>query len=250
MAINKTGAIVLRTRELRETSIIATFYTGSFGKISGVLKGVRGARAQYAGGALELFALDEIVFYERKGSDLFLISQCDLVNFFAVVRKDLARLAHAAYLVELLDSLVPLGDRNQAIFDLLLNSLGLLCGSSSPRRVARIFEIRLLALLGLMPAIGSCAGCGKGVFEPSRFSFRSGGLLCEGCAASDRASVPILKGTVEFMKHIVSSDFDRVSRIKVSEKVGKEVEAVLRRFLDYHIERRLNTLEFLASISS
>src|SRR3989338_2409031 len=100
MAINKTGAIVLRTRELRETSIIATFYTGSFGKINGVVKGVRGGRAQYAGGALELFALDEIVFYERKGSDLFLISQCDLVNFFSAARNRLDSLAHATYLIE------------------------------------------------------------------------------------------------------------------------------------------------------
>ena len=76
MAIQKTDALLLRKKDLRETSLILSFFTRDFGKINGVLKGVRGSRAR--GNANPLyFSLDQIVFYEKKKSDLFIISQCD-----------------------------------------------------------------------------------------------------------------------------------------------------------------------------
>jgi DNA repair protein RecO (recombination protein O) len=250
MSIHKTEAIVLRGRDLRETSLVLTFYTKDFGKLHGVIKGVRGPRAQHGGGSLEPFAHDEIVFYERKESDLFLISQCDLSEYFPSVRSSLERIAYAMYLVELLDTLTPLGDRNQDIFDLLLQSLRLLSGKASPRRVARIFEIRLLKLLGLAPSVASCANCASGDLEGARFSLRLGGLVCARCAGQDRASSPILRGTIEFMRRVGVSEYDMVSRLKVSEPVGKELETLLRKFLDYHIERRLNSVEFIKAIHS
>ena len=71
MAIQKSEGILLRSQNLRETSIILTFYTRDFGKIKGVIKGARGAATQYGRSAFELFALDEIVFYERKRSEMY-----------------------------------------------------------------------------------------------------------------------------------------------------------------------------------
>ena len=248
MSINKTEAILLRSRSLRETSLMLAFYTKDFGKINGVIKGARGPRSQVGGGALEPFAYDEIIFYEKKGSDLYLISQCDLIDFFPPVRSELERLAYGAYIIELLDSITPLGDKNTGIFELALKSLKLLAASASPRRVARIFEIRLLSLLGLMPSMRTCVNCGTAKLKDARFNMRRGGLVCKDCAREERAGSAVLAGTVEFIKHIAASDLDKVSRIKVSEEVGKELETLLRRFLDYHIERRLNTVQFLKSL--
>ncbi len=238
----------MRHRELRETSLIATFYTRDFGKINGVIKGVRGERSQHVGGALELFARDEIVFYEKKGSDLFLVSQCELINFFPSIRSDLEKLSYASYLVELTDSATPLGEKSEEIFTLLSKSLGLLCAKASARRAARIFEIKFLKILGMMPAMERCAVCSGSVDDGGRFNLKAGGLVCGSCGASSGPSFPILRGTREFIKHIASSDFERASRIKVAERVGKELEAILRKFIDYHIGRRLNTVAFLASI--
>ncbi|MBU0880811.1 MAG: recombination protein O N-terminal domain-containing protein, partial [Candidatus Omnitrophica bacterium] len=64
MPIQKSDGILLRRQDLRETSILLTFYTRDFGKIKGIVRGVRGPRAIFGGGAYELFALDEIIFYE------------------------------------------------------------------------------------------------------------------------------------------------------------------------------------------
>lgn len=249
MPIQKSEAIILRSRALRETSLILTFYTEGFGKINGIVRGVRGPHAQYGAGRLEIFAHDEIIFYERKKSDIFTVSQCDLIEFFNPIRQSLERLAYASYMAELLDSVTSPCDKNAEVFFLLLNSLKLLSGESSARRVARIFEIKLLNLLGLMPTLESCANCGNKAGMSAKFSVIQGGLICKNCLGADKNAMSILPGTVKFIEHIRGSSFERVARLKVVSSVGKELEAILRKFLDYHIERRLKSLEFLKEIA-
>lgn len=248
MAIQKSEGILLRRQDLRETSVVLVFYTKDFGKIKGVVRGVRGPRPQVTGGSLEIFALDEIVFYERKSSEFYTISQYDLLDFFNPIRESLEKLAYAAYIVELLDSVTALGDANRDVYDLLLNSLKLLSGEASSRRVTRIFEIKLLHLLGLMPSLRLCANCDGALGSVTRFSIHHGGLICRKCFETDPASFAILQGTAKFIEHIRGSAFEKVARVKVSASVGKELESVLRRFLDYYIERRLRTVEFLREI--
>jgi len=248
MAIQKTEAILLRRQDLRETSLILTFYTKDFGKIKGIVRGVRGARAQLGGGGLEIFACDEIVFYERKNADIYTISQYDLIEFFNPIRGSLERLSYAVYMIELLDSVTSLSDKNSDVFELILNSLKLLAGESSPKRVARIFEIKLLGLLGMLPCLGLCANCGGAIDSVSRFSFQHGGMICKNCLGMAKDAISILPGTVNFIEHIRVLPFEKVARVKVAEKVGRELESVLRKFLDYHIERRLKSVEFLRQI--
>lgn len=249
MAIQKTDAIVLRRQDVRETSLALTFYTRDFGKIKGLLRGVRGSRAESWGlGALEILSYDDIVFYEPKKGDVSTVSQCDLKEFFGHMRGALDRLAYAAYIAELLDSVTDLYDPNAEVFELLLNSLNLMNGQSSPKRVARIFEIKLLHLLGLMPTLELCANCGVKVGESAKFSVRHGGLICKDCLGSDLNARPMMAGTARFIEHIRKFPFEKLERVKVSEAVGKELEAALRKFLDYHIERRLKTLDFLKEV--
>jgi DNA repair protein RecO (recombination protein O) len=248
MAIQKSEGILLRRQDLRETSMILTFYTRGFGKIKGIVRGVRGPRGQFGGGALEIFSLDEIVFYERKRSDIYTISQYDLVSYFNPIRESLEKLSYAMYMAELIDSVTSLADPNDDAFELLLNSLKLLEADASPKRVARIFEIKLLYLLGLMPSMEICAGCGTKVGIPERFSIARGGLICKECFKAEREACPILPGTAKFIEHVLSSPFDRASRVKVAMPVGKELESILRKFLDYHIERRLKTVQFIREI--
>ncbi len=248
MAIQKTEAVLLRRRDLRETSLIVTFYTRDFGKIKGIIRGVRGHRGVFGGASLELFALDQIVFYERRRSDICTISQFDLLEFFDPVRSSLEKLAHAAYMVELLDSVTSDNDKSVDIFDLLVASLRLLSGDSSPKRVARIFEIKLLELLGIMPRLDLCGGCGAQGEGGSRFSLKNGGYLCKACSAIDKNALPILAGTARFMEQVRILPFEKASRIRVALAVGRELESLLRKLVDYHVDRRLNTVRFLHEI--
>ena len=55
-------------------------------------------------------------------------------------------------------------------------------------------------------------------------------------------------GTVNFMRKIQLSELPKTSRIKVSRDVGKETEDILKRFLQYHINRPVKSLKFLRQL--
>ena len=248
MAIQKTQGFILRREDVRETSVLLTVYTRDFGKLKLISKGVRSPEQRFVS-AYELFALDDIVFYERKKGGFFLLSQCELVSFFPKARAALDRIAYAIYFIELLNFVTSLGDKNTKLYELLLNTLELLSSKASPKRVARIFEIKLLSILGLMPRLKTCASCDKRIEKQRvRFSLSSGGVLCEACFSSDKMARPILAGTINFISHIEELPFDRIKHIKVAKRVGGEVERLLLSFINYHLDIRPRTLGFIEKI--
>lgn len=248
MTIQKTRGFILKRDEIRETSILLTAYTRDFGKLKLISKGVRSPEQRYIS-AYELFSLDDIVFYERRKKGFFLLSQCELVNFFPKIRDSLEKISYAAYFAELLNCVTMAGDKNIKLYELLQDCLNLLSGKASPKRVARVFEIRVLSALGLMPRLKDCAVCGKKTVKgQAGFSISSGGILCDACRKKTKGTKPILAGTVNFMADIESLPFDKARQIKVSKSVGKEVERLLGSFMDYHLDIRLRTREFIDKI--
>ena len=148
MAIQTQDAILLKKKDLRETSLLLTFYTRNFGKIHGVLKGARGLKARSNVNPL-FFSLDEIVYYEKKNSDFFLISKCETQKTFLNVLKDWDTLRAAYYMLELVDVFTEPGVTSEEIFEALSNSLKLLDLKKEPSSVTRLFEIKILMALGL-----------------------------------------------------------------------------------------------------
>ena len=247
MAIQKTDAILLRRRNLRESSLILTFFTKDFGKLGGVVKGVRGPRAQL-GTCPQLFTLNKIIFYESKRKKLNIISQCDLKDFFDPIRRDLEKSTYAEYFLELADSFSEDYDKNEELFQLLVDSLMFLCTPASVKRIARIFEIRLLNLMGLMPDLTNCTNCGVEPQTTIKFSFHLGGLLCETCSNQERGAVEISRGTINFIEHVKNLSYERAQRIKVSAKVGRELELILRNFVDHQLQYKPKTVQFMKKI--
>lgn len=223
MAIHTTDAIVLKKQDIRETSLLVSFYTRDFGKIKGLIKGVRGPRGSL-GYQVQVFSLNKIVFYDSKRSAVHTISQCDLIDFFESVREDILETGYACYLIELVDALTTEEDRGERIFALLLNSLRLLKGKASPKRIARIFEIKLLMLSGFM--------------------------VSEYCSRHYGSSRKILPGTANFIEHVERAPYEKLDRIKVSRDVGEELEEIMKELLSYQLDTQIRSLEFLEKIES
>lgn len=258
MSATKTLAFVLRTQDYRDTSMLAHLYTRDFGLVRGVVRGIRDARGRF-GSTLEPFSLNEILFYRRRrGSDLHQVTQAELVEAFDAVRADLERTAYAGYFVELVNELVEPEDPNPPLFDLLEGSLRFLGTGASPRRAARIFEVKLLGLLGLMPELKRCVACGAEAPEPAYFNVALGGIRCRACSAAATASpagqehpqgvamgFPVSRGALAFLEHVRRAPLGDLGHVKVSQEVGAEVERALRRFVDFHLHSKLKTVVFL-----
>ena len=250
MSATKTLAFVLGKQDYRDTSLLADFYTQEHGRIRGIVKGIRDTRARF-GSTLEPFSLNEILFYKRKrGGDLHLVTQVDMSEEFPAVREDLERLATASYCIELLAELVEPEEPDAAIFDLVRDTLLFLSSGASCKRAARIFEVKLLSILGLMPEIRCCVLCRAVPQETVYFNTAIGGIHCKDCSEKNRtlltgSSQPVSRGTLHFLEHVRRLPLKELYSVKVTREVGEEVEKLLRRFTDYHLSHRLKSLVFM-----
>lgn len=216
MAIQTTEAFALNRRDLRETSVLATFYSKDFGKIKGVLKGIRAERSRY-GSQAELFGLNKIVFYEKTKSEFNNITQCDLIDGFFGIRKDLSALAHATYLVELVDAMTEPNEKNAEVYELLYRSFKLLSAGEDTNKIARIFEVRFLSSLGFAPS-------------------------------EDPRTQMVRKGTMQTLNHLQSARLDALLKFKISKSIEEELGILVDKLLESHLERPIKSKKFLREI--
>jgi len=247
MPIHKTDAIVLRKRDFRETSIIADFYTSGFGKISGILKGIRAEPAKFAS-TLEPFSHNEVIFYEKRTSSLHLVSACDSRNNFDVIRRDIPRIGIASVMLELVDALMQAEDKNEEIFNLLLSCLKELEANSNPDKVVTIFKIKMLSLSGFKPHFDSCVCCGEKILGQSKFSLSLGGLLCLRCQGKDVRARQIFRGTVASVLHIEKNDLRNNLNLGMNPQIKRELDLVLNAFLNFHLGKELKSQKVLNRI--
>ena len=240
MPIQRSEAIVLSRYDLRETSLIANFYTKDFGKVCGVLKGIRREPYKFAS-TLELFSYNEIIFYQKRNSSVHLISQCDLRENFDKIRQDILKVGVGSIIVELLEAIMPQEDPNSEIFDLSLMAIRELEASRDPDKIRTIFKIKLLALSGFKPHLDSCVSCGFKLFSESKFSLALGGLLCDRCSSKDLRARSIFRGTIASILHIEKNDFKINLNLGMNPEIKKELELVLDSFLNFHLGKELRS---------
>lgn len=249
MGVLKTEGIVLRKYYLRETSYILVVYTKDFGKIKGVIKGIRKPYPQFAGN-FEIFTLCELIFYKKNRRSLDLVTQCEAINFFLPIRKDIERLTYANYLIELVDIASDDYDVNEFLYRVLRESLEMLSTPSSAKRTARIFELKFLEAVGMAPELEKCVLCGALINEKDKifFNAKNGGLACRNCEKGNGTNLAVSLGTLKFMRKIQKSSILKTFGVKVAGDVGKEVEKILSLFIRYHIDRPIKSLKFLGEI--
>lgn len=127
-----------------------TCFTRDLGKVQGLAKGVRGARAAVPW-LMEPLTLQHLVVYERRRSPWALIGSCDLVDGFVPLRRDLEKTAYALLFLDLVEAMTEVRDPHPEIFELLFAALRALGESPDPRAVARFLEARLLQTCGHLP---------------------------------------------------------------------------------------------------
>ncbi len=242
--IQSTEGIVLKTFDLRETSRIATFFTKKRGKVKGVLKGIRKDPRKF-GSNIDKFSVNDIVYYEYTRSDLHLVSQCDLKQFYFSIRQDYKRNVAANYMLELVDTVMPPEHPNKRIYRLMLDYLESLESIDDIDRLVHIFQIKILLLSGFRPHIDACVKCHKKVGGKVRFSLRAGGLICSSCPTTEVNFTTISKGTIASMLHIEQSDWPKSLRLGLTNTARKELKFILNNFLVYHLGRKIRSAKYL-----
>jgi len=242
--IPKSEAIVIKSFDYRETSRIATFFTKDYGKISGVLKGIRKTPTKF-GSSVDRFSINDLVYYHYNRSDLHLISHCDLKQYFFTLRQDYKKNVAANYVMELVDTIMQIEQVNKKVYKLVVNFLHSLENSKDINKLVHIFQIKILALSGFSPHLDSCVKCSQKIEGKARFSMYLGGLLCGKCPTKEMSFVVISKGAISSLLYYEQNNWEGCMRLGLTANVKKELKTILNNFLTFHLEKQLRSAKFL-----
>jgi len=211
MAPVKTEAIVLKKNNFRETSVILSLYTDHLGKIKGLLKGVRTDRSKvppltFAQGAY-IFALS----YMKRSSELNLISNPSLIEYYDMPGKENLKAWHMA--LNLVNLFTQEREKDTRIFCLLKDTGKLLASSSAPEIVFVIFKLKIIRILGYGIEMSRCIICGREDPLPV-FSGKLGGIVCRKCRNKDVHAVNISPGVLNIMRRMERMDMEKSGIIK------------------------------------
>jgi DNA repair protein RecO (recombination protein O) len=246
MAAEKATAIVLKVVEFSETSSVVTLFTREFGKIHGLAKGARRPKGPFES-ALDLLAYCRIVFLRKSSGALDLLTEAKLERRFRPPGHDLSSLYAGYYVAELLNELTDDYDPNPSLFDLADQTLiGLSCGEAVSTLVLR-FELSALAVLGHLPSLDLCAGCGSPVDAAGRvpFGLLSGGVLCSKCRMGKRNVVSITGGALRAMGCLAEPEGTAWKRLELDARVVGELRGLMTNYMAHMLGHPPRMREYL-----
>jgi DNA repair protein RecO len=146
--VESTEAILIRKRKFRDTSLIVSWCTESFGCVQTVAKGARRPKSPFAG-KLDLFFEAEISVVRSRKSDLHTLAEVVLKNPFPGIRSNYLRTQTAAYFIELIEICTERDHREPELFMLLRRAFGYLDANDPTPRAAAHFETELARIAGV-----------------------------------------------------------------------------------------------------
>lgn len=256
MAWVDSEAIVLRHVKQGDTSQVVTLLAREGGKIAVMAKGSRKPGSRFGAG-LGLFHLSHVRYRERANRDLVFLDSCELRRSFDSLTHDVFGYASAGVCAELVDRLVPQGAASEEIFDLLVETVGILADTAplptgeEMRAVALpvTFQAKLMDVLGIAPELTGCVACGSTELEESSsLSARRGGLLCRRCRAAEGGR-RLGKDTVRFLRASLFGELagGLTAPRAPTKSLVLESRGALDAVLEYHHGNRpaLRSLRFL-----
>ena len=237
VALKNDQGIVLRGYPFGESHRVVVLLSPNHGKLRTVAKGVRKTKSRF-GGRLEPFTHVDVMLYEGKNLDT--ITQVSIINAFPQLRNDLDRVLAAGSMIEVVDAVSQEDEPSQRIFLLLQRGLTVLDHVDPHADLITSFLLKVADIIGVAPALDACAGCGRrdGL---TRFSFSAGGSLCDECRTP--GAYVMRAGLVEYLSVVAKSDLHTLP--EADRSMSREALGVTKRFMEYHLERELESLVML-----
>jgi DNA repair protein RecO (recombination protein O) len=250
MASEKSLAIVLRVVDFSETSCIVTLFTREFGKISALAKGARRPKSPFES-ALDLLAICRIVFLHKSSEALDLLTEANLERRFRAASRDLSRLYAGYYIAELLRDMTDAADPHPQLYEVAERTIEQLDGHGEVAATVLRFEMTALRVLGHLPALFSCAACGRPVELGRHVAFGqlAGGLLCPRCRQGQKQVVRVAAGTIRTLQQYATADANLWRRIRLDARTRGEIRGLMNQYLTSLLGHRLQMHRYLGVLA-
>ena len=246
MPLLRARGFVLRNRALGETDRLITCFTLEHGKISGVAKGAAKLRSRF-GSSLQPLSLIRLMLFGKETRSLYRIDHTDILTSFQALRDDWEKLRPALYAVDLVDALLADADPQPRVFTLLERLLMRVSAGETARMTLwlRLFEARLLTLVGYRPLLERCVVCHRLATAPGALSGELGGYVCPGCEPGVSDARWVSPATLRLLQRAATLQWGAAERVHLSGEQEQELQHVLHDLLRGHARKEVKSYRFL-----
>jgi DNA repair protein RecO (recombination protein O) len=244
----RIDAIVLHRTDVGEADRLLTVLARERGKLRLNAKGARKIKSRRAG-HIELFMRSRMLIAKGRG-DIDIVSQVEMIDAYRGLREDLTRSTYAHYAVELSEAFAEEGSAQPELFDLLAEGLNWIATTPNLPMTARFFELKLLTIAGFQPQVFDCVDQGEPLHEiaPDEFygwSPLAGGVICPTHAPGRSDASRLSLNALKVLRHALRTEYAAFTLLNPREAVADEVEQVMLRYLQFVLERKVKSVEFL-----
>jgi DNA repair protein RecO len=264
-------ALLLRRFAYGESSLVVQALTREQGRLHLIAKGAYRPTSRFYA-ALDLFDTLELSWSHQRGRDLQPLAGAQILVRRHRIARRTPTFRAAAGVLELATAAAREGQHERELLALAERALDALdAGRLPPVGVQVEFELAFLQNLGLAPALGHCAACGRGAPAGARraapavrgprptgartaFSASAGGRLCRACAEEARGAgrrvgtLPL--DVLDFARQLTEAGgagAEEGVRDELAwdgcDAAGLErVHDFVARFLEFHLETRPKSL--------
>jgi len=242
MPLEQSEAVILRTYPIGEQDKLVVLFSQDKGVIKGVAKGARKFGNRF-GSSLEPMSHVRTFFYEKERQELVTISNCDLLESFFDVQKDLDVACALSYFAELIEEFSPSRSRDDLLYRLVLSLLRGFKEKGEVRLLSRYFESWFLRINGWLPEFKRCQRCHKPLAEAGWLSPKRDGVYCGACAPEKRDTVgpEVLSFTIWAKKNPPLAEAGAPFTVDALEAVRRTHQ----RIIVFHLEKEPRTMRFL-----
>jgi DNA repair protein RecO (recombination protein O) len=242
MSLEQSEAFILRTFNVGEQDKIVVFFSQDKGIVRGIAKGARKFGNRF-GSSLEPLTHVKIFYYEKEHKDLVVISNCDLIDSYFELLRDLDRGFTLGYFSELIEEFSPSHSKDELLFRLLSSILLSFKDGVDTDFLGAYFEVWILKLNGFLPGFKICRKCGKKIMGSSWISSKKEGVDCDECSVQKRDKIPQeLNSFVEWVKKNPPS---KQKDPPLPKEKLKAIRKILQDIITYHMEKEPKSLRFL-----
>ena len=249
MIILNTQGIVLRSARYNENDLVLTIFTRKLGKVSAIAKGAKRNKSSLLSSS-QVFSYSN--FTLKKQGNMYRVNQSETIKNFYNIAYDIDAFSYATYIASLVEGSIYENQTNNRLFVLLAQTLYLYTQKDIDKTfITKAFELKFLDYVGFKPIVNKCVNCQSTNMKGSVFNVDEGGILCENCKIHHTYNFKIDVTTIRLMEYILKNDILTCSKAKVSKYITKELEKILKVYIQVYIDNvNLKSLNLLQGIEN
>jgi len=237
----KTKAVVLREVPVGEADKFFELFSENFGKIIVLGKGIRKIKAKLKGG-LQIPNFISLEFV--KGRNFYIATEAKPLEEFKENWSSLKKYRASLYICWLLSKTLQPEERDEKIWELLIDSLFIIKNDIFYLPLAiRFFEWNLISFLGFTPELYRCSSCQARLQPRNKFYFsaRQGGVICEKCFSKkkEKKSIEISEDIIKILRLFIMQDKEILKRLKINVSQERDLRKISKFYLENILEEKI-----------